>query len=88
MAEAVAVAQIIEVAKAGGAVAWMQNGKVRRGVARHIVCSASDFNFLNSSENVFDGYLRVTTDTGFDAAHAISDIVPRLNKDWFIIKSK
>ena len=52
-------------------VAWVNSqGEPCYGIARHIVAGPDNFGFLQGDVDVRDGYLRITSRTGFD--HAIS----------------
>ena len=85
IAEALALTQIIEAAQGGRKVVWLnEEGNRMEGVARHICSDAETFGFLGSNQNVFEGFLRVTTSTGFELAQPISQIVPMVGKRWFV----
>lgn len=71
----------MKVARAMNGGPGYQDGDIVYGTARYI-CAPSGA-FLRSDEDVRDGYLRVTTDNGWDVFWPVRDLMPEVASGEF-----
>ncbi len=66
------LAKIVALVESQAKVRWAfdEDGDIRYGTARHFVVSATDFS--STDADLRDRWLRITTDTGFDAALSVA----------------
>lgn len=72
---AVALSEVIRFAQTNARVAYLHDGEVIEGIARHIVKSPDDIGFLTQMDDVRDAYLRVTLVSGFEVFLPITDCI-------------
>ena len=86
--DAVNLSTIVDAAITGARVRWLDeaSGDVRSGTARSIGRGLVDgASFLTDRDDVRDGFLRVTTDTGWEAFLPVADLVPMVRETTFVI---
>lgn len=82
ISDAIAIGQIADMASRCAKVArLMDDGNVIYGTARSIGDERGMF--LSSSDDVREGFLRVTTQGGFEAFWPIADLVPLVQSTEF-----
>jgi hypothetical protein len=59
--DAVAISTILDATKSNARVAWLHEGHVIEGVARHLVRDPENAYFLGDEDDVRDAYLRVSS---------------------------
>ncbi len=66
------LAKVVALVATQAKVRWTtdEDGDIRYGTARHFVSSATDFS--STDADLRDRWLRITTDTGFDAALSVA----------------
>lgn len=81
--DAINLGMILDAAGRNAPVARLVDGNVIAGTARH-VCHESG-NFLRSDEDVRDGYLRVTSYSGFEHFWPVRDLMPEVSSGEFVL---
>lgn len=82
---ALALAKIVTAAQEGARVVFLdENGEQQNGTARHVVASPENFGFLASDEDVRNGYLRVTMQSGFDLTAKVADLIEDLGQTFYV----
>ena len=81
---AIALGTIITTAHAEQKVAFIDDsGDVAYGTARHLVRSPTNVGFLLADEDVRDGFLRVTMQSGFERFEPVGELIDRLGESFF-----
>ena len=82
--DVLALAEIVSAASESAKVAWVNGqGDVMYGTARHIVRGADDYAFLGTNQDVRDGFLRITSQQGFDHALSVRYLMNAMAKGEF-----
>jgi hypothetical protein len=87
IADVIALGTVVDAASQSAKVAWVDpdTGDIRYGTARHIVVSPDNYGFLPRDTDVRDGYLRVTTRSGFDVALSVRALITLVQAGEFSI---
>ncbi len=83
LSDALKIGRVLRAAQHTEKVAFIDDGAVREGIARHIVKSPDNVGFVGSDTDVRDAYLRVTMTTGFERFTLVSELVDRLDTTFF-----
>lgn len=83
--DAINLNTVLEAAQQSARVVWFHDDQPFYGTARHIVKSPENYGFLSRDEDVRDGHLRITAQSGFDLTLPVSELMEQAARGEFLI---
>jgi hypothetical protein len=79
--DVLALAELLAAVNKEGHVRWLdEDANIREGTLRHVVVSPQNYGFLRNDADVRDGYVRITTASGFEMTMAVPGMVDMVQR--------